>query len=66
MPTATESPAKIIATCQQSRFDSALVDPTSIAELELETVNVVIGQKDILVDAEIKLKDGIKYALVGP
>ena len=62
----TSSTPPIIATAQQSRFDSALVDPTSIAELELATVNIAIGQHEILVDTEIKFKDGLKYALVGP
>ncbi|ORX38729.1 P-loop containing nucleoside triphosphate hydrolase protein [Kockovaella imperatae] len=64
--TPSTSTPKIVATAQQSRFDSALTDPTSISELELFTVNIAIDQLEILVDTEIRFKDGIKYALVGP
>ncbi|ORY22832.1 P-loop containing nucleoside triphosphate hydrolase protein [Naematelia encephala] len=62
MPT----PTHIVATAQQSRFDTALVDPTSIAELDLATVSISAGLKEILIDATIKLKDGLRYALIGP
>ena len=59
------STSHIIATAQQSRFDSALLDPTSISELDLQTVNIQVGEKQLLVDGEIKLRDGVRYALMG-
>ncbi len=57
--------ANIIATSQQSRFHAATIDPTTNTEIDLNTVNISVGRQDILVDAKLRLKSGVRYALIG-
>jgi ATP-binding cassette subfamily F protein 3 len=55
-------PAQVIATSQQSRFHSETLD---IPEVDLAGVNLAVGDKELLVDAKLKFKTRVRYALVG-
>lgn len=54
----------IIAISQQSRFHTETLETSSI-ELDLPGVNISVGQVDLLVDAHLKFKAGVRYGLVG-
>ncbi|KAI9496993.1 P-loop containing nucleoside triphosphate hydrolase protein [Zychaea mexicana] len=54
----------IVATSQQSRFHTETLE-TSSAEIDLPGVNISVNMNDLLVDAHLKLKEGIRYGLVG-
>lgn len=53
----------ITATSQQTRFHVDTLE--SQTEIDLHGVNIAIGEKELLVDVDLKLKAGTKYALVG-
>lgn len=53
----------ITATSQQSRFHTETLD-TSL-EIDLKDVTVSIGERDLIVDSHLRLKDGVRYGLVG-
>ncbi|KAL0576029.1 hypothetical protein V5O48_005936 [Marasmius crinis-equi] len=53
----------IQATSQQTRFD--LNEETASKDLDLHTVNISIGKRDILTDSHVKLSPGVHYVLVG-
>lgn len=53
----------IFATSRQSRFHLETLE--SQTEIDLKTVNISIGDLEILVDADLKLKAGVRYALIG-
>lgn len=55
--------APIVCTSRQSRFHTETID--SQEEIDLKTVNIAIGDRELLVDADLKLKAGVKYALIG-
>ncbi|KDQ06596.1 hypothetical protein BOTBODRAFT_246354 [Botryobasidium botryosum FD-172 SS1] len=55
---------KIIATSQTSRFHVDTITTLS-QEIDLKQVNISVGNLDLLVDAHVRLKTGIRYALVG-
>ena len=55
--------SKIIATSQQSRFHTETLD-TSI-EVDLKDVTISIGDRELIVGSRLKLKEGVRYALVG-
>ncbi|EIW76298.1 hypothetical protein CONPUDRAFT_64371 [Coniophora puteana RWD-64-598 SS2] len=54
----------IVATSQQSRFHKETL-VTSSREVDLATVNISVNQLDLLVDAHLRLKEGVRYGLVG-
>lgn len=56
---------RIVATSQQSRFHSATLELTSNLEVDLTTVNISIGDREILVDAKVAFRAGVRYALTG-
>lgn len=56
-------PVGIQATSQQTRFD--INEDTASKDLDLHTVNISIGKKDILTDSHLKLSPGVHYVLVG-
>lgn len=56
--------AKILATSQQSRFHTETLDPNS-TEVDLKSVTVSIGNVELVTDSRLKLKAGVRYALVG-
>ncbi|KAH8102112.1 P-loop containing nucleoside triphosphate hydrolase protein [Cristinia sonorae] len=55
---------KIHAISQQSRFHTETLE-TAQGEVDLKDVTISIGEKELIVDARLKLKAGVRYALVG-
>jgi ATP-binding cassette subfamily F protein 3 len=56
----------IQATAQQSRFHVDTLQTSKDIDLKAVTITVgKNGQREILVDTDIKLKEGCKYALIG-
>ncbi|KAF8676865.1 ABC transporter [Rhizoctonia solani] len=55
---------QIVATSQTSRFHVDTLTTLS-REIDLHQVNISIGIRDILIDAHLRLKTGVKYGLVG-
>ncbi|KAF8587322.1 P-loop containing nucleoside triphosphate hydrolase protein [Ramaria rubella] len=60
----TTSPSQITAHSQTSRFHVDTLTTLS-KEIDLKQVSIAIGQKDILVDAHLRLKTGVSYGLIG-
>ncbi|KAI0343208.1 P-loop containing nucleoside triphosphate hydrolase protein [Trametopsis cervina] len=60
---AAPSPA-ITAISQQSRFHTETLN-TNVAEIDLKGVTIAVGQRDLLTDCRLKLKEGVRYGLVG-
>lgn len=56
---------KIVATSQVSRFHNETLSTLS-KDIDLKTVCITAGLKDLLVDADLKLFGGVKYGVVGP
>ncbi|TDL18835.1 P-loop containing nucleoside triphosphate hydrolase protein [Rickenella mellea] len=61
--TKTNGP-EITATSQTSRFHVDTLSTLS-TEIDLKQVNISVGLTDLLVDAHLRLKAGVHYALVG-
>ncbi|KAG8945886.1 hypothetical protein FRC04_012246 [Tulasnella sp. 424] len=61
--TTTTQPT-ILATSQTSRFHTDTLTTLS-TEIDLKQVNISVGQNDLLVDVDLRLKSGVHYALVG-
>lgn len=55
----------IVATSRVSRFHNETLTTLS-KDIDLKTVNITAGLKDLLVDTELKLFEGVKYGLIGP
>ncbi|KAI9293390.1 P-loop containing nucleoside triphosphate hydrolase protein [Neoconidiobolus thromboides FSU 785] len=55
---------KIVATSQVSRFHSATIE-TLAKEIDLKDVNITINDKEILVDAKLLIKGGVRYGMIG-
>ncbi|KAJ7098765.1 P-loop containing nucleoside triphosphate hydrolase protein [Mycena belliarum] len=62
-PKAKAVPNTISATSQQSRFHAETLD-TSL-EIDLKGVTISIGERELIVASHLRLKDGIRYGLVG-
>ncbi|KAG0697981.1 P-loop containing nucleoside triphosphate hydrolase protein [Suillus ampliporus] len=60
----TELEPKIVATAQQSRFHRETL-VTSSKDIDMQTVNITVNNLDLLVDAHLRLKEGVRYGLVG-
>lgn len=54
----------INAYSQQSRFHRETFDANT-TDLDIKGVNITVGLKDILVDAHLRLKKGVRYGMVG-
>jgi ATP-binding cassette, subfamily F, member 3 len=54
----------ITAISQQSRFHTETLD-TAVAEIDLKGVTISVGQRELIIDSRLKLKEGVHYALVG-
>ncbi|KAH8835834.1 P-loop containing nucleoside triphosphate hydrolase protein [Flagelloscypha sp. PMI_526] len=54
----------IKATSQQSRFHLDAIE-TNIKEIDLKAVCLSIGEKELLRDAHLRIKEGVVYGLVG-
>ncbi|BGP31559.1 hypothetical protein JCM10296v2_003331 [Rhodotorula toruloides] len=57
------SPSAIHCSSQQSRFHTETLDTSS--EIDLKDVFISIGERELVSGAHLRLKDGVKYALVG-
>lgn len=55
---------EIVAFSQQSRFHRETFDANSV-DIDLHGVNVIVNNKELLVDAHLRLKPGFRYGLVG-
>ncbi|TCD63191.1 hypothetical protein EIP91_005858 [Steccherinum ochraceum] len=62
--TPTKSLPKIHATSQQSRFHTETLE-TAQGEIDLKGVAIAIGDNELITDSRLKLKAGVRYALVG-
>lgn len=56
---------QIVATSQVSRFHKETLTTLS-NDIDLKTVNITAGLKDLLVDSDLKLFEGVKYGVIGP
>jgi ATPase subunit of ABC transporter with duplicated ATPase domains len=64
---ALEKPQTLQVTAQQSRFHTDLLsyDAPSTKEILVKNLSISLGQKEILSGANLHLKDGCHYVLVG-
>jgi hypothetical protein len=62
---AAVAPAVIEATSQLSRFHLETLTVTANKALQLQTVNLSVGDKQLLSDAVLSLMPGVRYGLVG-
>ncbi|KAJ7734035.1 P-loop containing nucleoside triphosphate hydrolase protein [Mycena maculata] len=53
----------ITATSQQSRFHTETLDTT--LEIDLKAVTISIGERELISSSHLRLKEGIRYGLVG-
>ncbi|KAF8336560.1 P-loop containing nucleoside triphosphate hydrolase protein [Cantharellus anzutake] len=60
----TSTTPKITATSETTRFHVDTLTTLS-REIDVKKVSVSIGNNDLLVDAHLRLKDGVHYALTG-
>lgn len=56
---------QIVATSQVSRFHKETLTTLS-KDIDLKTVSITAGVKDLLVDSELKLFENVKYGIIGP
>lgn len=54
----------IVAYSQQSRFHRETFDANS-TDIDLKDVNVSVNDRELLVDAHLRLKPGMRYGMVG-
>ena len=54
----------IKVTSQESRFHTEAIT-TSTKEIDLKDVNLHVGERQLLHDAHLRLKEGVHYGLVG-
>ncbi|TIC11392.1 P-loop containing nucleoside triphosphate hydrolase protein [Wallemia mellicola] len=55
---------QVVATSQTSRFHSETLETLS-NDVDIKGVNITVGDHDLLIDAELRLFDGVKYGLCG-
>ncbi|SGZ46211.1 CIC11C00000000412 [Sungouiella intermedia] len=56
---------QIVATSQVSRFHKETLTTLS-KDIDLKTVNITAGLKDLIVDSDLRLFEGVKYGVIGP
>ncbi|ORY88253.1 P-loop containing nucleoside triphosphate hydrolase protein [Leucosporidium creatinivorum] len=59
----TSSTSHIKCSAQQSRFHAATLDTTT--EVDIKDLTISVGEKDLLASAHLRLKNGVRYGLVG-
>ncbi|PPQ96874.1 hypothetical protein CVT26_006061 [Gymnopilus dilepis] len=59
-----EGEVEIVAYSQQSRFHRETFDASDI-DIDIKGVNVSVNNKELLVDAHLRLKPGVRYGMVG-
>ena len=57
-------PVEIVAYSQQSRFHRETFDASS-SDIDIKGVNVSVNNREILVDAHLRLKESVRYGMVG-
>lgn len=62
--TAAAAAVEIVAYSQQSRFHRETFDANS-TDIDLKGVNISVNNKELLVDAHLRLKPGVRYGMVG-
>ncbi|EDR00369.1 uncharacterized protein LACBIDRAFT_240613 [Laccaria bicolor S238N-H82] len=62
-PDTTVEP-EIVAYSQQSRFHRETFDASNI-DIDIKGVNISVNDKELLVDAHLRLKPGVRYGMVG-
>ena len=55
---------EIVADSQQSRFHRETFDANS-SDIDIKGLNLSVNNKEILVDAHLRLKPGVRYGMVG-
>ncbi|KAF8961954.1 P-loop containing nucleoside triphosphate hydrolase protein [Flammula alnicola] len=60
----SNSAVELVAYSQQSRFHRETFDASSI-DIDIKGVNVSVNNKELLVDAHLRLKPGVRYGMVG-
>ncbi|KAF8800023.1 P-loop containing nucleoside triphosphate hydrolase protein, partial [Phlegmacium glaucopus] len=58
------SAVEIVAYSQQSRFHRETFDANS-TDIDLKGVNISVNNKELLIDAHLRLKPGVRYGMVG-
>ncbi|KAF8512269.1 P-loop containing nucleoside triphosphate hydrolase protein [Gautieria morchelliformis] len=63
----TTDGAPLVATSQQSRFHTEAGDTASVAskDLDIRSLTITLGAREILAGADVKLQHGVHYVLVG-
>ncbi|KAJ6515472.1 P-loop containing nucleoside triphosphate hydrolase protein [Mycena sanguinolenta] len=61
--TASPNLNSIIATSQQSRFHTETLDTT--LEIDLKSVTISIGERELISSSHLRLKQGVRFGLVG-
>lgn len=61
---AAAAAVEIVAYSQQSRFHRETFDANS-TDIDLKGVNLSVNNKELLVDAHLRLKSGVRYGMVG-
>lgn len=59
---AGDGPPRIECRSQQSRFHADTLDSV---EVDLKDVSISIGERELLSGAHVRLKEGVRYGLVG-
>ncbi|ODO05526.1 hypothetical protein I350_04577 [Cryptococcus amylolentus CBS 6273] len=57
--------AHIEARAQQSRFHAATLNSTSALDIDLQDVDLTVGERELVSGARVHLKSEVKYGLVG-
>lgn len=53
----------IICTSQQSRYHVDTLDTSQ--DIDLHGVSIALGQNELIQDSRLKVKEGVRYALIG-
>lgn len=59
------APAEVVATSQQSRFHTETLEVTTVKDIDLKQVHMAVGDRELLVNAHLRLFSGVHYGLVG-
>jgi putative ribosome biogenesis GTPase RsgA len=64
-PTDGTGSGQLVVTTQQSRFHVDVSDASMSKDIDIKGLNIVIGGREILSTAVLKLRQGTTYVLVG-
>lgn len=63
-PASQIAPVEITAYSQQSRFHRETFDANN-TDIDIKGVNISVNNKELLVDAHLRFKPGMRYGMVG-